>query len=132
MNPSKQEKNKEIVLKAFDALFNQRDFKTAEQYWSPSYIQHSSHIKPGRKGLFELVQEMPHSHYENHLIMAEGDYVILHGRFLVDHSPNLIAADVVRMEDGKLAEHWDVLQNEATRQESRSGLPMFGENFPGE
>ena len=69
--------------------------------------------------------------YENHLILAEGDYVIAHGRFS-GHGrlAAWIAADIVRLEDGKLAEHWDVLQDEATQAQSLSGLPMFGNRFP--
>ena len=64
--------------------------------------------------------------------MAEGNYVIVHGRFSGNGRPAaFIAADIVRIEDGKLAEHWDVLQEEATRAESKSGLPMFGKSgFP--
>lgn len=45
-----QEKNKAIVLNAFDALFNKRDYAAAEKFWSPHYIQHSAHIGPGRDG----------------------------------------------------------------------------------
>jgi predicted SnoaL-like aldol condensation-catalyzing enzyme len=69
--------------------------------------------------------------YENQLTVAEGDYVIAHGRFTGMGRPAAwIAADVVRFEDGLLAGHWDVLQDEATRKESVSGLPMFGDSFP--
>ena len=50
-----EEKNKALVLRAFDTLFNKRDYAAAEQFWSPQYIQHSAHIAPGRKGLFDLV-----------------------------------------------------------------------------
>ena len=125
------EENKEIVLKAFDTLFNRRDYKKAAEFWSETYIQHSSHIEPGRDGLFNLVRSLPDtSRYENSLILAQGDYVMLHGRFSGNGQPRaLIAADVVRMEGGRLAEHWDVLQDEATRAESKSGLPMFGDSF---
>src|ERR1700682_3891953 len=74
--------NKELVLQAFETLFNQRDYKAAEQYWSSNYIQHSAHIPPGRDGLFNLVRSMPASlKYEPGLIVAENDYVIVHGRF---------------------------------------------------
>ena len=63
--------------------------------------------------------------------MAEGDFVILHGRFSGFGQPaNWIAADIVRMEDGRLAEHWDVIQDEASREQSKSGLPMFRDKFP--
>jgi predicted SnoaL-like aldol condensation-catalyzing enzyme len=126
------ETNKTLVLKAFDTLFNRRDYEAAEKFWSPNYIQHSAHIKPGRDGLFDLIKSQPASlRYEHGLILAEGDYVIVHGRFSGNgRRAAWIAADVVRVEDGKLAEHWDVLQDEATELESVSGLPMFGDRFP--
>jgi predicted SnoaL-like aldol condensation-catalyzing enzyme len=124
--------NKALVLEAFDTLFNKRDYKAAERYWSSNYIQHSAHIAPGRDGLFNLVRSTPATlKYEPGLIVAENDYVIVHGRFSGTGRPrNWIAADVVRVADGVLAEHWDVLQDEATKAESRSGLPMFGTTFP--
>jgi len=124
--------NKAIVLEAFDALFNKRDYTAAERFWSAHYIQHSAHIAPGRNGLFDLIRSMPNTlRYENQLIVAEGDYVIAHGRFSGHGRPaSWIAADVIRFEDGKLAEHWDVLQDEATQADSVSGLPMFGDRFP--
>jgi predicted SnoaL-like aldol condensation-catalyzing enzyme len=65
------------------------------------------------------------------VIVAEGDYVIVHGRFSGNGRPrNWIAADIVRIVDGVLVEHWDVLQDEATLAESQSGRPMFGSEFP--
>ena len=125
------QQNKAIVLEAFDTLFNKHDYAAAERFWSPRYIQHSAHIPPGRDGLFNLVRSVPDTlRYENHLIVAEGDYVITHGRFSGHGRPRAwIAGDVMRMEDGRLAEHWDVLQDEATKAESLSGLPMFGTSF---
>ena len=97
MSQSRESKNKALVLKTFDTLFNQRDYVAAERFWSSNYIQHSAHIEPGREG---------------------------NGR-----PRSWIAADVVRIADEVLAEHWDVLQDEATRAESKSGLPMFGDSF---
>ena len=128
-----EETNKRLVLEAFDTLFNKRDYQEAERFWSPNYIQHSAHIKPGRDGLFELIRSSPTTlRYEPGTIVADGDYVIVHGRFTNTGRPrNWIAADVVRVADGLLAEHWDVLQDEATEAESQSGLPMFGTKFPG-
>jgi predicted SnoaL-like aldol condensation-catalyzing enzyme len=126
------QQNKALVLKAFDTLFNKRDYATAETYWSPDYIQHSSHIEPGRKGLFDLVRAAPaNMKYEPGPIVAEGDLVIVHGRFSnIGQPANWIAADIVRIENGLLAEHWDVIQDEATRAESHSGNPMWGDVFP--
>src|ERR1700719_1136665 len=103
MSHTTQESNKALVLEAFDTLFNKRDYEAAARFWSPHYVQHSAHIAPGRDGLFDLVRAAPPElRYENALAVA----------------------------NGVLAEHWDVLQDEASREESRSGLPMFGERFP--
>jgi predicted SnoaL-like aldol condensation-catalyzing enzyme len=132
MATTSPEENKKLVLKAFDALFNKRDYDVAERFWSENYIQHSAHIPPGRDGLFNLVRSLPDTlRYENHMVAAEGDYVIAHGRFSGHGRPAAwIAADVIRFEDGKFAEHWDVLQDEATKAQSVSGLPTFGDKFP--
>jgi predicted SnoaL-like aldol condensation-catalyzing enzyme len=132
MTKSESEQNKALVLEAFDTLFNKRDYSAAERFWSNRYIQHSAHIAPGREGLFDLIRAAPEAlRYENQLIVAEGDYVIAHGRFSGHGRPAAwIAADIVRIEDSRLAEHWDVLQDEVTKAESLSGLPMFGDRFP--
>jgi predicted SnoaL-like aldol condensation-catalyzing enzyme len=131
MEKTIQQKNKDLVLKAFDTLFNKRDYATAETFWSPKYIQHSAHIEPGREGLFNLIKNTPATlKYEPGLVVADGDFVILHGRFSGLGLPvNWIAADIVRVKDGVLAEHWDVIEDEASRESSKSGLPMFGDKF---
>ena len=131
-NVSTAAKNKALVLEAFDTLFNQRDYAAAERFWSPNYIQHSAHIPPGREGLFNLIKSLPPTlKYEAGTVIAEGDLVILHGRFTGHGLPeNWIAADIVRMENGILAEHWDVIEDEVKRASSKSGLPMFGDRFP--
>ena len=132
MTESKEARNKALVLKAFDTLFNKRDYAAAEHFWSPKYIQHSAHIEPGREGLMNLIKGLPPTlKYEAGAIVADGDFVIVHGRFSGFGQPrNWIAADVVRIENGVLAEHWDVIQDEASQSESRSGVPMFGNSFP--
>jgi len=132
MSKTIEETNKALVLDAFDALFNRRDYRAAERFWSPDYIQHSAHIAPGREGLFDLIKNTPATlRYEHGAIVAEKDLVIVHGRFSGHGRPHSwIAADVVRVADGMLTEHWDVLQNEVTSAESQSGRPMFGTEFP--
>ncbi len=126
-----ESKNKALVLEAFETLFNKRDYETAQRFWSPDYIQHSAHIEPGREGLFNLIKSLPPTlKYEPGTIVAEGEFVIVHGRFSNFGLPvNWIAADIVRIQNGMLVEHWDVIEDEATKQESKSGLPMFGEEF---
>ena len=132
MNKTIEERNRALVLKAFDTLFNKRDYEAAGRYWSPNYIQHSAHIPPGRDGLFNVVKASPPTlKYEPGLILAEGEFVIVHGRFSgIGRPANWIDADIRRVNDGVLVEHWDVIQDEASREQSKSGLPMFGDAFP--
>jgi hypothetical protein len=91
-----------------------------------------AHIEPGRDGLFNLIKSIPPTlRYEPGVSVAEGDFVIIHGRFSGFGLPvNWIAADIIRMKDGILVEHWDVIQDEATKEQSKSGNPMFGDTFP--
>jgi predicted SnoaL-like aldol condensation-catalyzing enzyme len=125
------ETNKQTVLRAFDTLFNKRDYAAAERFWAAGYIQHSAYVAPGRDGLFNLIKSLPASlRYESQVVLAEGNHVVLHGRFS-GHGlrRNWIVADIVRVEDGLLVEHWDVIQDEATQAESKGGHPMFGSTF---
>ena len=133
MSTTEEDENKTTVLKAFDTLFNKKDYATAEKFWSPNYIQHSAHIPPGRDGLFNLIKASPPSlRYENQLTLANGDFVMLHGRYSGRGPgvPNWVIVDVVRIENGVLVEHWDVIQDEARKEQSKSGMPMFGTSFP--
>ena len=103
-----EEANKMLVLEAFDTLFNKRDYRAAERYWSPDYVQHSAHIPPGRDGLFNLVRGAPSTlKYDHGVILADKDYVIVHGRFSGNGRPrSWVAADVLRITDGLLVERW--------------------------
>src|SRR6201993_5610903 len=114
MSQTKEVKNKALVLAAFDTLFNRRDYRAAEGYWSPDYIQHSAYIDPGREGLFNLIKSIPPTlKYQSGTIVAENDFVIVHGRFSGIGLPaNWIAADIVRVKDGRLIEHWDIIEDE--------------------
>ena len=124
--------NKKQVLEAFDTLFNKRDYAAAEKFWSPKYIQHSAHIEPGRDGLFNLVRNLAATlRWEHGVVVAEDEFVVVHSRYSGGGlSAAWVVVDIVRMENGVLAEHWDVIQDEATREQSKSGMPMFGALFP--
>ena len=132
MELAKMEENKALVLKAFETLFNRRDYAAAEEFWSPKYIQHSAHIEPGKEGLFNLIRNLPATLKWMHgVILADDDFVIVHSRYSGHGLPApWIVADIVRIENGVLAEHWDVIQDEATKEQSKSGQPMFGTSFP--
>jgi predicted SnoaL-like aldol condensation-catalyzing enzyme len=132
MSTTAEARNRTFVLGAFGTLANRRDFVAAQRFWSPDYIEHSAHIRPGRDGLFNLAEASPPDrHYENALTVADGDNVMLHGG-LSTTGPRAkrIAVDIVRPEDGLIAERWDVARDEATAEESKSRLPMFGDTFP--
>src|SRR2546428_12424407 len=132
VNQSREAKNKAVVLEAFEALFNKRDYTAAEGFWSPDYIQHSAHIGPGRDGLFDLIKSIPAKlKYEPGIIVADGDIVIVHGRFSGFGAPvNWIAADILRVQGGLVVEHWDVIPDEATRGPSKRGHPQVGQPVP--
>src|ERR1700738_2350293 len=102
MATAAEDRNRALVLEAFDTLFNRRDYAAAQSFWSPNYIQHSAHIPPGREGLFELVKNAPATmKYEKGSILAEGNFLMLHGRFSgIGQPSNWIVVDIVRLEDG--------------------------------
>ena len=120
-------RNKAIVLTAFDTLFNKRDYVAAEYYWSTDYIQHSTHIEPGRDGLFNMIKNSPASlKYKCGIVMAEDDLVIVHGQFSgFSGAASWVTANVVRIRDRVLVEHWDVLQEEETSERSIGQSPMY-------
>jgi predicted SnoaL-like aldol condensation-catalyzing enzyme len=120
-------RNKAIVLTAFDTLFNKRDYVAAEYYWSTDYIQHSTHIEPGRDGLFNMIKNSPASlKYESGIVMAEDDLVIVHGQFSgFSGAASWVTANVVRVRDRVLVEHWDVLQEAETSERSIGQSPMY-------
>ena len=128
---TKEGENKALVLKAFDEGFNKRDDNAFERYWSPDYIQHSSDIEPGRDGLRKRTNAMPTDfNYENALIMAQCDLVMAYGRFSnIGEGKAIIVVNILRIENGMLAEHWDVIQGEVSLADSKSGLPMFTTSF---
>lgn len=130
MTTTLEEKNTAFVLNALDTLFNQKDYAKAALFWSEAYVQHSRHVPAGRDGLFSLVRSMGDIRFEYDMVIAKDDFVWVHSRYTSSATPAaMIALDILRIEDGKLVEHWDVLQDEATRSESAGGHPMFGSTF---
>src|SRR6202047_2213588 len=102
MSQSTESKNKALVLEAFDTLFHKRDYLAAERFWSANYVQHSDHIEPGREGLFNLIKGSPATlKYEPGVIAADGDFVIIHGRFSGTGRPaNWIGGGIPRIKGG--------------------------------
>ena len=131
MEKTTQQKNKELLIEGFNTLFNKHDFAAAEKLWSPDYVQHSGHIPPGREGLFALVKAFPPGTTWSHgIIMAEGDFVMVHSKYSISDGSALIVVDIMRMKDGIFMEHWDVSEGSLTEAESKSKRPMFGDSWP--
>lgn len=120
------ERNKALVLEAMTALFRSHDPLAVERLYAPGYIQHNPTLPQGRDALAQLVAQLPPAvFYEPGLMIAEGDFVAIHGRIRGWAPTTQIVVDIFRIENGRLAEHWDVLQDEASTETSRSGLAMF-------
>lgn len=120
------EQNKALVLEAMTALFQRRDVSAVERLYAADYIQHNPTIPQGRDALAALVPQLPVDlFYEPGLMVAEGDYVAIHGRIRGWAPKPQVVIDLFRIQDGRLAEHWDVLQDEVTDDAASSGVAMF-------
>ena len=118
--------NKAIVLAALTGAFAKHDLSVFERFWAEDYIQHNTFIPPFRRGLRDLVAQLPeNSTYEPGMIVAEGDYVVIHGRYSGHQPTPQIIIDIFRLQDGLLAEHWDVIQDEVSMGLTASGNPQF-------
>ena len=120
--------NKALVSKVMDAVFVRRDGSVVEQHFDTGYIQHNPKIPNGRDAITALISQLPAGfRYEPGMIVAEGDLVMIHGRY-TDWAPKpVVAVDIFRVVDGKLVEHWDVLQEEVPASSTANGNPMFSD-----
>jgi predicted SnoaL-like aldol condensation-catalyzing enzyme len=122
--------NKELVNRAITEAFVNLDATAIDKYWSDHYIQHNPQLGNGREALKQLFGLVGSNFkYEIGLVVADGDFVMVHGRYL-DFGPKpLVAVDIFRVKDGKLAEHWDVLQEEVPAENTASKNAMFTTNL---
>lgn len=120
------QRNKALVLEAMTSLFQRRDTSAVERLYAEDYIQHNPTMPQGRDALQAIVSQLPeHVYYEPGLVVAGDNLVAIHGRIRGWAEEPLIAIDIFRIEDGKLAEHWDVLQSEVASKAADSGIAMF-------
>ena len=118
--------NKALAREAMIALFQRRDASAVERFYAPNYVQHNPNIPQGRDALRDLVANLTDAvYYEPGIIVAEGDFVALHGRIRGWADVPQVVIDLFRVENGKLAEHWDVLQNEVPLTAALGGMSMF-------
>lgn len=117
--------NKALVLEAMTSLFQRHDASAVKRLYKRDYIQHNPHIPQGRDALEAIVAKLSRDvFYEPGLMIAEGDLVAIHGRIRGWSEVAQVVVDIFRIEDGMLAEHWDVLQNEVPAAVP-GGISMF-------
>ena len=118
-------RNKALVLEAMTSLFQAHDASAVDRLYAADYIQHNPDIPQGRDALRALVAGMSKDvHYEPGMMVAEGDLVAIHGRIRGWAEAPQVVVDLFRIEDGRLAEHWDVLQDEMPVRMA-AGVAMF-------
>ncbi|UVO49932.1 nuclear transport factor 2 family protein [Sphingomonas sp. SUN019] len=126
VSDDRPQRNKALVIEAMTSLFQRHDVSAVEQHYAADYIQHNPSIPQGRDALQTLVAGLSQDvYYEPGLIVAEGDLVAIHGRIRGWADVPQVVVDLFRIEDGKLAEHWDVLQDEVPVTMALGGVAMF-------
>lgn len=126
LSDDQPQRNKELVLEAMTSLFQRHDPSAVELLYAADYIQHNPNIPQGRMALQTLIADMsPDVYYEPGMMIAEGDLVAIHGRIRGWADEPQVVVDIFRIEAGKLAEHWDVLQEEAPTGSAGGGPSMF-------
>lgn len=117
---------KELVVTALTELFVKRDVTALDRYWEPGYVQHNPRMPNGSAFLKRFIESMkPEARYEPGLVLDNGELVAVHGRYVGFAERPMIAVDIFRVRNGKLVEHWDVVQEEVPADKTPSGNPMF-------
>ncbi|MFJ3306720.1 nuclear transport factor 2 family protein [Streptomyces sp. NPDC086549] len=127
MHQSQTERNnKAVIIELLTTSFSSKDFTALDRYLHPNYIQHNPFIPPAKAGLRAFIAGLPAvTRYEPGAIIAEGDLVMVHGRYSGASDAPLLGVDIFRFEDGLVVEHWDVLQDEVAAQDTVAGNSMF-------
>ena len=118
--------NSQIVANYLDIVFNQRDLAKAETFWADDMIQHNPQMPNGLDVLRGFITNPdPNPKYEMGVIMEKGDMVMVHGKYTGWAGKDMIAVDIFRLENGKVVEHWDVMQEEVPADKAVNGHAMF-------
>ncbi len=109
------EANKKVVLDFYEKGLNQNDFEAAAKHFGPRYIQHNPGAPDGIEGFKGFIafrkEKFPKARAEIKRVFAEGDFVILHVHAIREPGERGSAiVDIFRLENGKIVEHWDVVQ----------------------
>ncbi len=117
--------NKELVKTAITEVFINGHLEAVDKYWSENYIQHNPQVSNGRDALKKFLSTGINLKYEMGLITEDGNFVMVHARITGLGPKPMIVVDIFRIENGQLAEHWDVIQEEVPENKTVSGNAMF-------
>ena len=118
--------NKDIISEVMNAVFMKRRPETVLHLFSENYIQHNPIIPNGKAAIPGMVAALPKDFsYQPGMVAGDGDIVMIHGRYVGWGPKPMVAVDIFRLVEGKLAEHWDVLQEEVPAKQSVNGNAMF-------
>jgi predicted SnoaL-like aldol condensation-catalyzing enzyme len=118
--------NKALVLAGITGVFIDRDPTVLDRLFSDDYKQHNSQIPNGTAAIKSLLQNLSRDfEYRPGIVVSDGDYVMVHGRYVGWGPKPIIGVDIFRVAGGKIAEHWDVLQEEIPAEQSVNGNDMF-------
>jgi predicted SnoaL-like aldol condensation-catalyzing enzyme len=124
-NEANMETNKEVALKVLKGAFIECDATVVDRYFSPDYVQNNPLIPSGSKAIAKLIPTLKDLFYEIGMVVAEGDLVMVHGRYVGWGPKPLVAVDIFNVKNGKVVEHWDVMPEEVPASATASGNPMF-------
>ena len=122
--------NKEIVVKAMKEFFVDRDHNAIESYWHETYVQHNPSMIDGHEGLRNILNSIDNGFkWMPGILIESNDLVIAHSEVQGWGPAPLIVVDIFRFEGGKIAEHWDVVQEEVPKAKTASGNAMTSFNY---
>ena len=121
------EANKKTVAAFEDAALNQKDFDSASKYLGPRYTQHNPNVPDGTEGLKGflafLKDKFPNNRSETKHVFADGDFVIVHDHAVREPGTRGSAiVNIYRLENGKIVEHWDVIQPMPEKSANDNGM----------
>ena len=118
--------HKNLVLTAMTRLFVQRDLTALDDHWDPDYIQHNPRMPNGLAFFRQVIPTLkPNFAYEPGLVLEDGEFVMIHGRYTGWSEKPVVGVDIFRVRNGKFVEHWDVIQEEVPAGQTTTGNPMF-------
>lgn len=121
------EANKKLVVAFYEAAINRKDYAAAASYLGAQYKQHNPTAADGAEGLKGFIDflkaRFPNQKGEIKSVIAEGDKVVLHVHSTRgDGTPGRAIVDIFRVENGKVVEHWDVIQDIPEKAANTNGM----------